>query len=253
MRRTRNYRMIFDEKEYAEKLLQSGSIKFMYYVDLVIIAKYLRYIGKNNKQVKEDLVNFCKKFNNDYNEIIYDQRINNAIKTSQKSTLKMHMDINITEEEMKTIRSAGGYNIQKILFVYLALGKHSKKNNTLIKKNEKEEYKDFYYVSNGTRNKFFVFGLAKVNLRGEDRVTLLYNLGQNGLLGHTRKGSVTILFVDEDSPSEIVISDMNNIISFFGYICPLCGCEVENPSAKKNICDECYRKQRKERPKNINK
>ena len=238
--------MIFDEKEYAEKLLQSGSIKFMYYVDLVIIAKYLRHIGKNNRQIKEDLINFCKKFNNDYNEVIYDQRINNAIKTSQKSTLKMHMDINITEEEMKTIRSVDGYNKQKILFVYLALGKHAKNNNTLIKRVEKEKYKDFYYVSNGTSNKFFVFKLAKVNLRGEDRVKLLYELGQDNLLGHTRKGSVTVLFVDNNSPVDIVITDMNNIISFFKYACPICGEEVENPSAKKNICDKCYRKQRRE-------
>ena len=245
--------MIFDEKEYAENLLRSGSVKFMYYVDLVILAKYLRHIGKNNVQIKGDLIEFCKKFNLDYNEVIYDQRISNAIKTSQKSTLKMHLDINVTENEMKTIRNAGGYNVQKILFVYLVLAKHDKNNNTLTKKNEKEKYKDFYYVSNGTSNKFFVFGLAKVNLRGDERVKLLYELGQAGLLGHTRKGSVTVLFVNEDSPIDTVVTDMKNIISFFKYTCQICGKVIDNPSNKKNICDECYRKQRKERPKNIDK
>ena len=69
--------MIFYEKEEAEKILSSGFSNFMSFKDLLLLAKYFKYIGKNKTQIKKSLVEFCEKHKQKDSFVI------NAIKKSK--------------------------------------------------------------------------------------------------------------------------------------------------------------------------
>jgi hypothetical protein len=238
--------MIFYEKDEAERLLKNGFTSFMSFQDLALLARYFKYLGKNNTQIRKSLIAFCQKYNSDFNEILARNKIENAILNSQKFSLRLKMDVNITQSELDTIKK-NNYKIQRILFILLVIAKYFKYNNTSIKQKEPTKYDANFYVS----EKFTtIIKMANINVSKKERHALSLALTKSGLVTPTLVGSLQINFVDDNSPVVIVVTDMNNIISFLPFFCANCGKEIEEKAKRHDFCDECYKGKRKEDIKN---
>ena len=136
--------IIFCEKKHAEWMLENGFHNFMSSQDLSILARYLKYIGKNKTQIKSDLIDFCKRYNPEFNEVIYDKKIRWVIGTCDKYKLRITMSIKVTEKELETIKSVKNYKYEKILFVMLVIAMYFKHNRIRIQ-NDKVKDNDKYF------------------------------------------------------------------------------------------------------------
>jgi len=222
---------IFDEKAHAKKLLKSGFTSFMSGTDLRILAKYFKHLGKNKSQIEKDIFAFCEKHNPDFNPVIYDQNIKSIIKSAIKADLKASKDVKVTKNELECIKNIKNYTRQKILFVMLVLAKHG----------AKEGAKKFYANPPFTE----VLRYAKVNTNKEGWHKIVYELNQTGVIQGTKNQTCQVMFVDTMGETEIVVDDMENIVSFFPFFCASCGKTLETKPKRRDVCDECYNEFRK--------
>ena len=238
--------LIFYEDEYAESLLNGAKKnKRLTFFDLCIVSMYIRdVIGKSKEQTYSDLVNFCKENNPDFNEILGSRKLKAALNKTDLYGVRKRRDVEVTKSEMETIRSAFlDYKHQKVMFAMLIIAKFfHNKDHYRAKKKVKDNEK--YYV-NQSLNK--IFKAAQVHVQKKDRYNILYDLQQEGYLETTLRGTFEILFVDDESPVEILVTDLNNIESFFPYYCIVCGKKYDRePYSKTQMCNSCYQEKRRQ-------
>jgi hypothetical protein len=233
--------LIFDEYKYALRLLNHGFVKFMSNIDLTILAKYLRHIGKTEDQILEDLYYFCEVHNPEFNEIIFGENIKNAIKKSIKRPLLIPKPIPVTQKEIDTIKSINNYNAEKVLFILLIVAKHYRINLG---------WHD--YIANIKRTE--IFTRAKVHALKRDKDILLtildrdFGLTDAVVLRNIKNMSLRLTFVDEESVPIFYVNDFDNIIDFLPQYCSNCGKQIQRKynNKKDKFCNECWKKHRKE-------
>jgi len=230
--------IIFNELKYVEKLLKHGFVNFMSSIDLVMLVRYFRYIGKNDIQIAEDIDNFCFKYNPAYNKVSYADKIKFALKIAQRRNLVIPNPIPITQKEIDTIKSIKDYKAEKVLFFLLVLAKHSKLNVGI-----KKYYANLKWTE--------IFTTAKVHVDLDDQYRILNLLGQQTKLilmklsGTNKLSSFLITFVDEQNEPIFYVDDFNNIIDFYPYYCSVCGKQIERKSSTHEYCSECWKVYRK--------
>jgi hypothetical protein len=230
--------LIFDEYKYAVKLLNHGFEKFMSNIDLTILAKYFRYIGKNEDQILVDLNNFCTKFNPDFNNVISDSNIKNAIKRSKKRLLIIPDPIPITQKEIDTIKVLKDFRSEKVLFVLLVVSKHFKINLG---------WHD--YIANIKRTE--ICTRAKIHAPKIEKDAIFtkidrdYGLVDAQVFSRTRGVDLFIKFVDEEGEPIFFVDDLDNIIDFYPHYCSICGKQIERRSSTHEFCGECWKTYRK--------
>jgi hypothetical protein len=226
--------IIFNELKYAEKLLKHGFVNFMSSIDLVMLVRYLRYIGKNEVQIAEDVDNFCRKYNSAYNEVSYADKIKFVLKIAQRRNLIIPSPVPITQKEIDTIKSVKDYKAEKVLFFLLVLAKHSKLNVGI---------KRYYANAKWTE----IFTTAKVHVDLDEQYRILNLLGQKTKLismklsGTNKLSSFLITFIDEQSEPIFYIGDFENITSFYPHYCSVCGKQIIKIGNNHNMCGECWK------------
>ena len=236
--------MIFDEIEHAEKLLNEGFKDFISWYNLLILSKYFRGKGKKDSEIKKEIISFYKKYAN-YNEILFDKKIDDAIRKSKKWKLKISLDIYITQGELEKIRKLKNYRYERICFVMLAIARYNKVSY--------ENKSQRYFIN---MNFLKILSLAKVYATKKERDVIKRDLHQKGMIVVPEPGRRTkeqkletqeLLYIDEDSNKEILINDWNNILKDFNPLCLDCGKEIHEFYKKRNqLCTECYEKKRLE-------
>ena len=239
--------MIFYEKDHAEKLLKNGLTSFMNYQDLSVLAKYFKHIGQNRTQIKQSLLDFCKKFVPNFNEILSRKKINDAIDTSQEYGLRLPIDVNVTESELDIIKNCGDYKRQKILFVMLVIAKYFKYNDTRLTPKNSGEHDNDFYVNDTFIN---ILKFAKVNVSRIERKDILYDLEQSELMTtinpRGKNISYKVNFVFEDSDIAMTVNDMNNIVGFYPFYCEKCGRIIKKTGKRQKYCKKCFIKNKLE-------
>ena len=77
--------MIFNELEYAERMLKEGFLQDKYLMELKLLAKYYNKIkGLITDDVKIKLKEFCKKYLPEYNEVLHLELIVKAVASGYK-------------------------------------------------------------------------------------------------------------------------------------------------------------------------
>ena len=236
---------VFYEEEYVERLLNSTEQKRASYKDLSLIARYLKSkLGKNKTQIYNDLVEFCEYHNPEFNEVLAHRRLKSAVRSVDRYDLRSRIDIPVTKAEMESIRNAvTDYKRQKVLFAMLVISKfeHHREH---IKKRKSTRYDENYYTNQRLTK---ILKMAKVHVSRKERYKILYDLEHTGLITTTMVGSFQINFVNTDSEIEVLITDLNDIESFFPYHCISCGKIYErSPYSKNQLCDKCYQEKRAE-------
>jgi len=235
--------IIFNELEYAENLLEKGFKDFISWEDLSILSRYFRYKGQKRSEIKKSIVEFYKKFSY-YNEHTgVGEKINNAIKKSEKSSLRISTSVTITENEVQRIRSLKNYKLEKICFVMIVLSRANK-----IAYNSSSSR---YYLS---MNFAEVLEIANVQATKDERRELKYIFSNGSMVRAPEVNRMApfnsremheMIFIDENSGSGITVTDLDDILSFYPQVCIQCGKNMP-PQAKrlKEICDKCYEEQR---------
>jgi hypothetical protein len=235
--------VIFNEYEYAEKLLINGFKNNIDWRDLLILAKYYRYKGLKKSQIKKNIVTFYKKYCSNYNEVIMGGKIDNAIKKSEKQSLKILPDVFITEKEIEKIRSAKYYKYEKILFVMLVL---SRANKIAYKSSSTR-----YYINQKFSD---ILKLAKVYVNKTESDKIKHELHKLGMItapemnrmSEYNKGEIQeLLYAYEKSSPSITVTNLEDIVSFYPQVCIVCGNVVEQKKRRKSeLCNACYQEKR---------
>lgn len=230
---------IFNELEYAEKLLQHGFTKSQTKGELIILAKYYRYTGVENfEELKNKIIEFCKKYNKEFVEYIYIDDIEYAIRRSEKNSLRIPQDIPITRNELERIRSLKNYRYEKVLFILLVLGKYFKITNT-----GKKSTSSTYYIPSMPFNN--IFRLAHVTQKKNENI--LYYLYKNEFIGNNYvTDSIFLKFtnVEDNSDVEFYVTNINDIIKFYPKYCLICGKKIED---NKKYHLECFKEKERNR------
>jgi len=234
--------MIFYEKKRAEEILENGFTSFMNFEELFILAKYFRdEEGKNDREIKDILNEFCTKSQVGFNEILSRKKISNAIRSSKKHKTKMNIEININKKEIDSIKMLKNHHLQKILFVMLVISKYLKSN--YIPKNKISKNNKYYVYS---YNFLKILKMAKINVEKYKRKVLLYNLEQSGFITTFPNGYFEINIACDDPEVVITIQSLDNIVDHYVITCDSCGRTIDNISKMHNLCQECYKKKRLE-------
>jgi hypothetical protein len=170
-------------------------------------------------------------------------KIDNAIKKSEKQPLKILPDVFITEKEIEKIHSIKYYKYEKILFVMLVL---SRANKIAYKSSSSRYY---------TNQKFSdILKLAKVYVNKAESNKIKHELHKLGMIttpemnrmSEYNKGEIQeLLYADEKSSPAVVVTNLEDIISFYPQICILCGNIVEQKIRRKSeLCNNCYQSKR---------
>lgn len=223
------------EKEYAEQRLKEGFTRQGAFNDLLIVAKYFRYLGKNTPQVEQALIDFCEKFSADYIKIIYEKRIKDAVRKSKDVPLRIFSPIGITRKELESIRSVSDYRAQKVLFTMLVTSK--------MFKDSRYENSNMCFISLTE-----ILRLARVKLAKQERKDMTRLLNSKNLIDtQGEKKIYRLLFIDKQQEEfDIIVTEKNNIISHLLFKCPSCGKEIPIEAKSRKMCDECWVSHRRE-------
>jgi len=245
---------IFDELLYAEKLLANGFVKFMSRKDLIILAKFYFFKKLDEEQIRKKLNAFCYTYNPEYNEIIFGNSIDTAIKKSKQSKLSIPDDIVITKQEIDRIKKIGNYRVEKILFVILVCSKFYKQSSDVWHKNKDSEYWCTRFSVNAVLSPYL--SLAKVYANRQEQESMVYDLIDKGCLlsdvnNPSKDGWLEVLYADNDCLSEDIfatISSRDNMLDFYPpyLICSGCGKEINKGGNNKKYCEDCWKEREKE-------
>lgn len=231
--------IIFNEYSLAEELLKNGFRNFMSGRDLGILAKYFKYKNLDEKEIYNKLEDFCIKFFPEYNPVIDDIKILSAISKSKKQELSIPYEMYITEKELNIIRSVNNYKYELCLFVMLVVARYNK-----IKHNSSE-----YYLNDNVATFLKMVDLY-MNKNEKEKMRQFFN-NENLVVPtlpptiYNKKENYKLLFANEQSDKVIKFTDYSNLKKYYKFICDECGIEMTKKTEKRNLCDDCYNKKRK--------
>lgn len=236
--------MIFNELEYAKKMLEKGFIQDRYTMELKILAKYYNEIdGLKTDAIKAKLKEFCKKHLPKYNEVLHLEMIIKSSKygVQKKNKLMKIPPIPITKSELDKLESLNDIKLESIAFVALVLGKIDKfKPKKKTKKGVEIEY--IYYCNNFKE----MFISSKVRSDKYQRESYVAQLAETDLFDLTVFCSLQINFVDESEGHEFTIDKYDNfVLEYLKYkgekvdYCEVCGVPFIITGNKLKYCPSC--------------
>lgn len=234
--------MIFYEKERAEFILKNGFSSFMSSGDLILLAKYFKSIGKNNPQTRKSLLDFCYKYNPEFNEVLSKKSIDYAMKISQNYKLRERFDVPIFQNELDIIRKLKNFKKEKILFVMLVIAKYFKLNPSIKKEKIDEKYINNFYIGYKMTE---ILKIAKINISKKERNNIVHELYLGGYISPTLRGSYQILFAESEGEQSILVDNLDDIVSFYPMYCSSCGKPLSVVAKRHSLCEECYAESRK--------
>ena len=237
---------VFDEVDYAKEMLEVGFKKaeYMQNIELMILAKYLFYIGKDEIQVKSSLIHFCEKHRKYFNTYIFEEIINNVIKRASRSNIRTGKEIHITKNEIDIIldRTKELYERKityiKVAFVMLVLSK---------------VYSDGIIRA----NRFEIFKMANVRVSEARKLEIFQELTTQGLInykmskGRDKTSGYIVTFSEKVDKGDYIFKDVKDldkkiikIINKFKkgekeIYCENCGVSIIKTNNKMKYCSEC--------------
>jgi hypothetical protein len=235
---------IFNELKEAEWLLEHGFRRGFNKSEILLIAKYYRYIGLEENEISNKTFEFCKKFALGYNSILDDPVIEQQIKKSKQYKIRIPIDINITENELKIIKELHNYRHEKFLFTMLVLAKYEKLTNV----SNKDILKENYYVN---QKPITIYRLSHTSKKkNEDIKHILYKKGLIEDCSDIMKNDNNINFLlkfttmNDSSKNIITITNIDDIIQFYPFYCEVCGKNIDKNSNSHKLCKECFKEKR---------
>ena len=232
----------FNEKKYAENMLQNGFIKNKILFELRILAKYFFYLGKNRNDVRQNVVQFCEHYCPNFNEIKYRKLINDVCNYAKNNKLIKINSVLISNEELNKIKSLNDLKLEKLMFVMLVI---CKCYNEILNSNNNKVY----------ANLTDLFSLAKLNIRVSARQKMIKELIDKEFITMSLNCNYTVKICDKHCTNiGIEINDFNNFVwiyeDYLGLIkikdCVVCGDRIKANSSNHRYCAKCKKEKNRE-------
>jgi len=251
----------FNEERDAEKIVlngfENGKID---YSQMYLVAKYFRTnFNYGEIRLERELIEFCKKQDENFNPIIDAESIKKWIKSAMKYGLRKIDGIAISQPEITFLKTITIPKDRKLLFSALVISKALKKGNT--KRNQKDfKHSDNYYIRYGNLSDIVkLSGLTKITEVGLMKIFHKY-------LEHLTTYSpeqelIKLNYANDETKGAIEISNMDKIMEYYelllgkgsdtysGVFCEVCGNEIVKASNKQKYCKNCAKTRRKEQVK----
>lgn len=225
---------IYDELQYAQYILENGFSKPLDGTELSVLARYFRSIGKNNKEIEDELISFCEKNVDGFSETISYPKIHTKVLRSAKRGMRIFQPIPITFYEDAKIRELKNLRYEKVVLVCLALGKYYKLTNPTKKSDTTSSY---FFNTKFSK----IFSMAHISQKKDENIAnFLY---EKEYIAYNRYyNSYQILFTNtgDISPVSYWIEDMNNIIGYYKRLCKICEKPIENANKSQSMHGLCY-------------
>jgi hypothetical protein len=262
--------IIFDEKEYAERLLVEGYIrKEKVRKDLFVLYKYYKHLGYSQLQTAKILFRFVKVHNNFVYEDLETRlkwSIINGIHKVWKYnyTFRADLQIKLSKNELETIKAQQTNGEKQILFAMCVLNKVFKNKSNKFYASIKDMcgLTGLYYdekhmrniidkiINNGYINisqKLYIFKNKAGKLIFYKKTYYHYNIKEDGdIVYQINSITNTKTFVKDFSQA------MKKVDKELKY-CKVCGEEFVPKSNAHRMCKQCWNKLRKKQIKIINK
>ena len=250
--------MIFNELEYAERMLKEGFLQDKYLMELKLLAKYYNKIkGLITDDIKIKLKEFCKKYLPEYNEVLHLELITKAVHygVQKKNTLVIVPFIPIMKNELKKIKKLNNLNLEKLSFIALLLSKTNKYMPISNRSKKKKDIIKGYYVNNYLFKDLFNY--AGVVCNKKERDILIDQLCETKLFNLTIFCALEVNFVDEINKPEFIIEYFDDLIlEYLKYIghnivnCGNCGKSFIPSNGTHKYCKICAKEIHNEQEKN---
>lgn len=225
---------IYNEVEYAEKIINDGFITRRKLYELSILAKYYFSKGKSKNEVFDLLVKFCEDNMENFNKILYFDKLNNIINTSKNTPIKNIKYIGINKNDMDIIEKMPNIELKKVLTSIIVLCKI--KHRTTGGKYINVKYSALSKMSH-------IKSTSKIR-------ELLYNLVKLDKINICINGAIEYLGdITDDDDYLFIVKDFGNIgLYLMNYMnhkyieCEECGTMMRKKNNSNKYCNECAKK-----------
>ena len=230
--------IIFDEKKYAEDIIANGYKNEKYITgDNIILVKYWKYKGLNEKEIKKKLNKLMDKFQYLYNSKILESKIKRAMNVGMKYELVTDKIVEIFDKEIELINQLETIEQRKMMFVLLVVWKFRGAKSFRITNKD-------------------LMDLAKIKLYNKAFWDNIFLLTQSGMLSmkQYRNKDYYVVNIKEEGKVVIKIGNYRNLIYYYLALsepekynyCKQCSAPIKLTSNRKMYCRECWKEIRRE-------
>ena len=229
--------LVFDTNKQYNKLICNGFEKYPNRRDLIILCKEWLNNGTDISQLKQKMIEFCEKWNTQFNYAKYEQLFLNVISHIKKEqengvAFEFNSNIKIYKKELASIKGFEKLELQKIAFIILCLAKWRNAN--------------YIYLNSGSSIKLKdIFTLSNIKCTKKEQMDYLYQLNLLGFIDVQLKPLLKVFIPcmqnDDELEFEFKISDnmINEYIEHTLPHCEKCGNIFEKKNNKQKYCCEC--------------
>lgn len=228
--------LIFNKQKHYEKLMSEGFEKYPNKRDLLILCDIWMQKGISLSSLKDNIIDFCLKWNSEFNYAKNENLILSVIKEISKDKSEKSFEFNTTivfyESEINKIKEIKDKNLQKILFIMISLAKWRNAN--------------YIYLNSGSSIKLKdIFNLARLKFTGKQQKMALYQLNSAGYTDVQLKPLLKLFIpcIEQEGNEKLsfIISDdmIDEWLDITLPHCERCGKPFEKKSNKQKYCKEC--------------
>lgn len=229
--------LILNEVEYAEDIISGSDLGKSPATALRYVARYLYQIrGCKRNEVRKKIEQLLIQREPFLPILKWSKTLDTIAKTADKYPLIVLDSIDITEDEMRCIKSFDGMQRQKLTFTLLCAAKYwnavRATNNSWVNTPDKE-----------------IMKMANICPTVEKQCELYRSLRDDGLLQFSKRVdnlNVRVTFVMDDSPVVLRITDTRNLgYQYSAYCggpyfqCESCGLTIRRTSNAQKYCKDC--------------
>ncbi len=252
--------IIFDEKEYALKLLQNGYIRENKKLkDIFILAKYFKYQGLSQLQACKEVIRFINKFDDSVYSYIKYQLKKKALNTvnnvyNNNYTLRFNINIKLSKQELESIANLKTIGEKQVLFVFLVMSKFYENGTNTFYISIKDIFnhvKIYYDRKNSTKVLNKLINSKYIEIVNKYKISKIVNTYSVSLY-QRRYFKVNI-----KSCNNIIytITNFDNLMSDFAKCmklvtgntyCAICGIPIKQTSNRRKYCSSCWKDKKQE-------
>ena len=238
--------IIFDEKDYAQRIINSGHYQTLQHQgrERKALARYLKYdMGYNDYEIKQKVSEIKSKRKEKYDSDIWDATMNRVIETYDNADYIKDYKVGISQAEIDTILDQPTTELRNLLFVLTVYFKWARNTREYLCMRGTDTW-----VKEADLDCCKLAGLSK--LRKAERIQLFNILYHKGVYksDYIRKyhDIFTLPFIDDKTPV-IVIQDFNEILAYLEqYLnpdscthCEVCGALIHKSAHNRVRCKWC--------------
>lgn len=231
--------VILNERNYVEKIIESGDLGKKPGKSLLLAAKLYREKHLSDDEIRDLLGELITRHDPSASIVKWEDQIKRAVRNSEKAGLVEIDSIPVTKLEMDICKSIKSVQKQRVMFTLFCLAKFEHLVND----------KNYGWVNTEVRT---IFTLSNVAVTSRKQSLMISDLVDDGYVQLSKTVDSTnlrVVFMDLDSPPSMEIRNFKNLgnqytsyISGSSLSCKCCGEITKRTASHQLYCKECAKK-----------